>query len=146
MAIVLALAVLAPLGAGTAQEMTALEGDVAPVHAPVVIKEKGGELLTSWPPAKNCRESAHCLSKRCLVPRSINLGVDFAFGLQPVVEVSPILPAARLVELVRPFRDSIHPRERGLIVRARMRVAIGVGHGFVSHGAGARRGDTAARY
>ena len=37
----IALAMLAPLGAGTAQEMIAPEGDVAPVHDPVVIKEKG---------------------------------------------------------------------------------------------------------
>ena len=41
MAIVLALVTLAPLGAGTAQEIIALGGDVAPVHDPVVIKEKG---------------------------------------------------------------------------------------------------------
>jgi hypothetical protein len=48
----IALAMLAPLGAGTAQEMMALEGDVAPVHDPVVIKEKNGEFLTSWPSCK----------------------------------------------------------------------------------------------
>ena len=41
LAIVLALATLAPLGAGTAQEVIALDGDVAPVHDPVVIKERG---------------------------------------------------------------------------------------------------------
>lgn len=42
MAIVLAPAMLASLGAGTAQEMMTLEGDVATVHDPVVIKEKTG--------------------------------------------------------------------------------------------------------
>lgn len=41
LAIVLALAMLAPLAARTAQEVIALDGDVAPVHDPVVIKEKG---------------------------------------------------------------------------------------------------------
>ncbi len=29
---------------------------------------------------------------------------DFRFGLQPVVEVAAILPAALLIQLIRPYR------------------------------------------
>ena len=41
---------------------------------------------------------------------AVDLRIDFALGLEPVVEVAAILSAARLVELVRSSRDSRHAR------------------------------------
>ena len=45
---------------------------------------------------------------------AIDLRINFALGLEPVVEVAAILTAARLVELVRSSRDSRHARLNGL--------------------------------
>ena len=41
---------------------------------------------------------------------ALDLRINFALGLEPVVEVAAILSAARLVELVRSSRDSRHAR------------------------------------
>ena len=41
---------------------------------------------------------------------ALDFRINFALGLEPVVEVAAILSAARLVEFVRSSRDSRHAR------------------------------------